>query len=91
MGPGYLAWKHRVPAPNASAPEITQEQRKSFHRPPEWPHPRLRAIEKLAPAEKRHGITPAPKRSQGTSWKDFIATHLAVLAGADVFTVEVLT
>ncbi|HEX2331144.1 MAG TPA: hypothetical protein VHN74_20640, partial [Candidatus Angelobacter sp.] len=29
--------------------------------------------------------------SQGTSWKDFIAAHLAVLAGADFFTVEVLT
>ena len=40
---------------------------------------------------KRHGIAPAPKRSQVTSWKDFIAAHLAVLAGADFFTVEVLT
>jgi putative transposase len=40
---------------------------------------------------KRRGIAPAPKRSQGTSWKDFIAAHLAVLAGADFFTVEVLT
>jgi Homeodomain-like domain/Integrase core domain len=40
---------------------------------------------------KRHGIAPAPKRSQGTSWSDFIAAHMAVLAGADFFTVEVLT
>jgi hypothetical protein len=40
---------------------------------------------------KRHGIAPAPKRSQGTNWKNFIAAHLAVLAGADFFTVEVLT
>ena len=40
---------------------------------------------------KRHGIAPAPKRSQNTTWKDFIAAHLAVLAGTDFFTVEVLT
>jgi putative transposase len=39
----------------------------------------------------RYGIQPAPKRSQSTTWKDFIATHLAVLAGTDFFTVEVLT
>ena len=40
---------------------------------------------------RRHGIAPAPKRSQGTTWKDFIAAHMAVLAGIDFFTVEVLT
>jgi hypothetical protein len=40
---------------------------------------------------KRHGIPPAPKRSQSTNWKDFIAAHMAVLAGTDFFTVEVLT
>ena len=39
----------------------------------------------------RHGIAPAPKRSQTTTWKDFISAHLAVLAGTDFFTVEVLT
>ncbi len=40
---------------------------------------------------RRHGIAPAPKRSQSTTWKDFIESHLAVLAGIDFFTVEVLT
>ncbi len=40
---------------------------------------------------RRHGIAPAPKRSQTTSWKDFIAAHMEVMAGADFFTVEVLT
>ncbi len=40
---------------------------------------------------RRHGIAPAPKRSQTTSWKDFIAAHMSALAGADFFTVEVLT
>src|SRR6476659_4079877 len=40
---------------------------------------------------RRHRIAPAPKRSQTTTWKDFIASHMAVLAGTDFFTVEVLT
>jgi hypothetical protein len=40
---------------------------------------------------RRHGMAPAPKRSRTTSWKDFIAAHMDVLAGADFFTVEVLT
>jgi hypothetical protein len=40
---------------------------------------------------KQHGISPAPIRSQSTSWKDFISAHTAVLAGTDLFTVEVLT
>ena len=40
---------------------------------------------------RRHGIAPAPKRSQTTSWRDSIAAHINVLAGADFFTVEVLT
>ena len=38
-----------------------------------------------------HGIAPAPKRSQTTTWKEFIRAHMAVLAGVDFFTVEVLT
>jgi putative transposase len=40
---------------------------------------------------KRHGIAPAPKRSQTTTWKEFIQSHMAVLAGVDFFTVEVLS
>jgi putative transposase len=40
---------------------------------------------------RRYGMAPAPKRSQQTTWKDFIASHMAVLAGTDFFTVEVLT
>ena len=40
---------------------------------------------------RRHGIAPAPRRSQNTNWKDFIRSHMAVLAGVDFFTVEVLT
>ena len=40
---------------------------------------------------RRHGIAPAPKRSQTTAWKDFITSHMAVITGMDFFTVEVLT
>jgi putative transposase len=39
----------------------------------------------------RHDIAPAPKRSQTTTWKEFIRRHMDVLAGTDFFTVEVLT
>jgi putative transposase len=37
---------------------------------------------------RRHDIPPARKRSENTTWKDFIAAHIAVLASADFFTVE---
>jgi putative transposase len=40
---------------------------------------------------RRHDIAPAPKRSQTTTWKEFIRRHMNVLAGTDFFTVEVLT
>ena len=40
---------------------------------------------------RRYGIPPAPRRSQKTTWREFISAHLAVLTGVDFFTVEVLT
>ena len=40
---------------------------------------------------RRHNIAPAPQRSRTTTWKEFIQSHVEVLAGADFFTVEVLT
>src|SRR6516165_10382579 len=40
---------------------------------------------------RRHNLAPAPERSRTTSWKEFIRSHLEVLAGAEFFTVEVLT
>jgi putative transposase len=39
----------------------------------------------------RHNIAPAPERSRTTTWKEFIRAHMDILAGADFFTVEVLT
>jgi putative transposase len=40
---------------------------------------------------RRHGVPPAPERKHSTTWAAFIRAHLAVLAGTDFFTVEVLT
>ncbi len=40
---------------------------------------------------KRHGVHAAPDRKHKTTWAAFIRSHLAVLAGTDFFTVEVLT
>jgi len=38
-----------------------------------------------------HGIPPAPERKKTTTWKEFIRTHLDVLAATDFFTTEVWT
>ena len=40
---------------------------------------------------QRHGPLPAPERKRTTTWPAFIRTHLALLAGTDFFTAEVLT
>jgi hypothetical protein len=40
---------------------------------------------------RRHGLPPAPERKRTISWTDFIRTHVALLAGTDFFTAEVLT
>jgi hypothetical protein len=40
---------------------------------------------------RRYNIAPAPERSRTTAWKDFIRSHMDMLAEADFFTVEVLT
>ena len=40
---------------------------------------------------KRHGIAPAPERGKSLSWREFIRSHLEVLAAVDFFTVEVWT
>jgi hypothetical protein len=40
---------------------------------------------------RRRGLSPAPKRKQTVSWKDFIRSHRDVLVGMDFFTTEVLT
>ena len=37
------------------------------------------------------GLAPAPERSKGKSWKDFLKAHWSVMSAADFFTVEVMT
>src|SRR5258705_1058871 len=39
---------------------------------------------------RRYGLPPAPERKRTTTWAVFIRTHLALLAGTDFFTAEVL-
>ena len=39
----------------------------------------------------RRGITPTTERRKNTTWKDFIRSHMSVLAATDFFTAEVLT
>ena len=39
----------------------------------------------------RHGLPPAPERKRTSTWPEFIRIHLALLAGTDFFTAEVLT
>jgi putative transposase len=40
---------------------------------------------------QRHAVPPAPERKRTTTWATLIRIHLALLAGTDFFTVEVLT
>jgi len=40
---------------------------------------------------RRHNIASAPERNRTTTWKEFIRWDMDGLAGADFFTVEVLT
>jgi putative transposase len=40
---------------------------------------------------RRHGLPPSPERKRTTTWAELIRTHVALLAGTDFFTVEVLT
>ena len=49
------------------------------------------AIRTVGNVLQRHGLPPAPERKRTTTWSAFIRTHLALLAGTDFFTAEVLT
>jgi len=40
---------------------------------------------------KRHAIAPAPERRRTMSWRQFIRSHMEVLAAVDFFTAEVWT
>ncbi|MCD4826133.1 MAG: integrase core domain-containing protein [Phycisphaerae bacterium] len=38
-----------------------------------------------------HGLNPSPKEKRKTTWKEFIGSHMDVLAAVDFFSVELLT
>src|SRR5215471_13948937 len=56
-----------------------------------WPIWGLRFPTKRWEMMRRHAMPPAPERKRTTTWPAFIRTHLALLAGTDFFTAEVLT
>ena len=56
---------------------------------PNWGH--LVSDQTVGNILRRYKIAPAPERSRTSTWKEFIRSHIDVLAGADFFTVEVLT
>lgn len=45
--------------------------------------------ETIANILREHGIEPAPKRSKGTTWTEFLKAHWDTMAATDFFTVEV--
>ena len=45
----------------------------------------------IAKVLKEAGLDPAPERQKRTTWKEFLRSHLAVLAAADFFSAEVWT
>ena len=68
---------------------------------PKWGYTRIRgALHNLGHDVARNtvkrillerGLEPAPQRGRHTSWATFLRSHLGAIAGADFFTVEVLT
>ena len=68
---------------------------------PRWGYTRIRgALHNLGHDVARNtikntllanGLEPAPDRGKRTSWRTFIQSHFGAIAGADFFTVEVLT
>lgn len=45
----------------------------------------------IAAILQRHGLEPAPERSNKTTWKEFLKRHWELIAAADFFTIEVWT
>lgn len=53
LGSGYKPWKEsaRLPPPSPTL-TVTEKSRNAFEGPYSWPHPRLRALQKLLPPER---------------------------------------
>jgi len=52
MGNQYVAWKSATAADANGTPLLSEAMRDRFETPDVWPHPRLRAIQELAPARQ---------------------------------------
>jgi len=52
MGNHYVAWKSATAADANGTPFLSEKMRDRFETPDVWPHPRLRAIQELAPSNQ---------------------------------------
>lgn len=52
MGNHYVAWKSATTADANGTPLLSEAMRDRFETPDVWPHPRLRALQELAPASQ---------------------------------------
>jgi putative transposase len=94
--------KNRVAVnPGATEPEVEELVLRLARQNRSWGYRRIAGAlgnlghrishQTVANLLRRHGIAPAPDRAQTTSWREFIRSHLEVLAAVDFFTVEVWT
>jgi hypothetical protein len=73
--------------PSGETAAIIPNHRKTDNR-----HRSLLIVASQRPPQRRSSwIAPAPERGKGTPWKEFIRTHLEVLAAMDFFMAEVWT
>jgi putative transposase len=96
----YDGSKKRGPGRPRTQPEIAELIVRMARENPSWGYTRLRgALYNLGHEVGRNtvksillenGLEPAPERGRRTSWHTFIKSHLGAIAGADLFTVEVL-
>jgi putative transposase len=97
----YDGSKNRGRGRPSTATDITELVVRMARENPGWGYTRIRdAMRHLGHEIARNtvkrvlldnGIEPAPERGRKVSWKTFIKSHLGEIAGADFFSVEVLT
>jgi transposase InsO family protein len=97
----YDGSKNRAPGRPKTKADIVELVLTMAGENPRWGYTRLRgALSHLGHEIGRntikrilleHGLEPAPERGRQTSWATFLKTHWEAIAGADLFTVEVLT
>jgi hypothetical protein len=90
--------KNRSVDPSAKAEAIEELVLKIARENPPWAYRRIAGAlgnlghkvshQTVANVLQRHDIAPAPERGKTISWRDFIRSHLEVLAAIDFFTTE---